>query len=201
MRYEIALGIISGLRYLHENHIVHRDLKPANILLFGSELVPKIADFGLATVIERTTATIKSEVGTPLYQAPETFDTGEQGYKNSADVYSVSLILYELLSGEKPIDCKSSNNVGQIINIKREEHQPEQSPNMPKMLFRLICKGYSLNPEKRPMLTELHSLIQHLSKYGDYSYCNPGLEALGVQFRAGPILELTFIFVFFHISI
>jgi serine/threonine-protein kinase len=197
MRYEIALGIISGLQYLHENHVVHRDLKPANILLFGSELIPKIADFGLATVIERSTTAIRSDVGTPLYQAPETFDTEQQGYQSSADIYSVSLILYELLSGQKPIACRPGGNVGQIINIKRKKHPPAQSLDIPDRLFSLICKGYRLDPKKRPKLPQLHSSVElHLCKSFRYSYRNPGLMALGVQFRTGLIfIMLDFIVV------
>jgi serine/threonine protein kinase len=180
-KYDIALGIIQGLEYLHFNHVVHRDLKPENILLVGPNLTPKIADFGLSKVIDKTMATMKTEAGTVIYQAPETFDTDQQGYTSMADVYSASLILYELLSGQKPIEC-NGYHPGRVTRLKMQEHPPKPSPDIPVAVFVLISMGYSLVASERPSLLEFHSAFFNIIRY---AYCNAGLQALGVQFRTG----------------
>ena len=96
---EIALGIAEGLAHAHEAGILHRDIKPANILL-NSDAKPKIGDFGLARPAEsdETDAVV---FGTPGYTAPEVLKNPETVAKQS-DVYSLGVILYELLTGELP---------------------------------------------------------------------------------------------------
>lgn len=101
----------SGLRYLHSKGIIHRDLKPHNILLNEDYTVLKIADFGFARVIdaESLAATM---CGSPLYMAPEVI-RGEP-YGANADLWSVGVILYELLCGERPF-----NDVASIVALKQ----------------------------------------------------------------------------------
>ncbi|XP_051179805.1 uncharacterized protein [Lolium perenne] len=98
-RYEIIKGICKGLKYLHDNHIVHLDLKPANILL-DDNMVPKIADFGLAKCFgEHHSRIIISKLGgTPGYLAPE-FYGGKITFKS--DIYSLGIIIAEILTGQK----------------------------------------------------------------------------------------------------
>jgi len=101
-RYNIILGIASGLRYLHEDsqpRIVHLDIKLSNILL-DEKMNPKIADFGLAKLFPDDKTHVSTVVaGTPGYMAPEYF-LGEQ-LSVTADVYSFGVVLLELLTGKR----------------------------------------------------------------------------------------------------
>ncbi|GEM_PF-6974672 len=100
----IFRGICNGIAFAHRRNLIHRDLKPSNIMLFpdGSELVPKIVDFGLARQGEASDVSITGMVmGTPYYMSPEQ----QRDVKNvgsATDIYSLGKILYELLTGDFP---------------------------------------------------------------------------------------------------
>ncbi|MCO5573956.1 hypothetical protein L7F22_027734 [Adiantum nelumboides] len=103
-RYSIAVGIARGLSYLHEecrHGIVHCDVKPQNILL-DAQMCPKIADFGLARLINRADSRVVTFAkGTPGYMAPELWVGGDIQLSTKADVYSFGMVLLELISGRK----------------------------------------------------------------------------------------------------
>lgn len=98
---EIVRGICEGLAHAHENGIIHRDIKPSNILL-TINAKPKIGDFGLAHAAESDHPGLM--MGTPGYTAPEVFHHPELAGK-LADVYSVGVILHQLLTGIDPAGC------------------------------------------------------------------------------------------------
>ncbi|GAB3568619.1 hypothetical protein GCM10027578_21500 [Spirosoma luteolum] len=105
---DLTRGILLGLRHLHRHRIVHRDFKPANILISrdnAGRFVPKIADFGLSKLVShdelnRTDFDLSDGRGTPSYKAPEQI----QGHRVSfnLDLWAFGVMLYELLTGEKP---------------------------------------------------------------------------------------------------
>ncbi len=101
-RIELFRKICLAVHYAHENLIVHRDLKPANILVDIND-TPKLLDFGIATLLspigEETTATTGVHLWTPDYTSPEQLRGGAVTVRT--DIYSLGLILYELLSGER----------------------------------------------------------------------------------------------------
>ena len=94
--------ITDGLKYLHENKIVHRDLKPQNILLTDNYVL-KISDFGLAKIFNDNMS--ETICGSPLYMAPEILTY--KRYDSKADLWSVGIILFEMLSGKTPYNSKS----------------------------------------------------------------------------------------------
>jgi eukaryotic-like serine/threonine-protein kinase len=100
-------GLVEGVAYLHDHGIVHRDLKPAN--LFMEEGIVKIGDYGLAKLITPSHGTEHSEsIGTCHYMAPE---IGSGKYNKPIDIYSIGVILYEMLTGKVPFDGETVNEV------------------------------------------------------------------------------------------
>ncbi|KAI4981869.1 hypothetical protein ZWY2020_022361 [Hordeum vulgare] len=102
----IAVGVARGLRYLHEEcqqKIVHYDIKPGNVLLDGG-LTPKVADFGLAQLLNRadTHKTVSGMRGTPGYAAPEMWM--QAGATEKCDVYSFGILLFEILGRRRNFD-------------------------------------------------------------------------------------------------
>ena len=95
----VMRNFLSALEYLHRHRVVHRDLKPENLLLASKDnnWDLKIADFGLATVIEDPTRKLYLRCGSPGYVAPELLQ--EKGYNCQADVFSVGVIFYIILTG------------------------------------------------------------------------------------------------------
>jgi hypothetical protein len=95
-------GICAGLAHAHQHGILHRDIKPANILL-DVHAEPKIGDFGLARPVDRQVQEGEEIFGTPHYTAPEVVDA-PQSVDNRADIFSVGVVLHELLTGKLPAD-------------------------------------------------------------------------------------------------
>ena len=109
-----------ALQHAHEQGVLHRDLKPSNILLDVASGEPKIADFGLAKLIDRVQSLTLSGaiVGTPSYMAPEQA-TNRREVNATADVYSLGAILYEMLTGRPPF--QSSNPVDTLLMVLEQE--------------------------------------------------------------------------------
>ncbi len=98
----LVSGVCSGLAHAHENGIIHRDIKPSNILL-DLNAQPKIGDFGLARPMERQIQEGEEIFGTPHYTAPEVVDH-PHSVDYRADIFSVGVLLHELLTGRLPAD-------------------------------------------------------------------------------------------------
>ncbi|KAF8664752.1 hypothetical protein HU200_054474 [Digitaria exilis] len=108
IRYQMIRGICEGLHHLHQKKIVHSDLKPANILL-DRDMVPKIADFGLARCFNegQTSANTKNLFGSEGYMAPE-FRKGWITFES--DIFSLGVIIQQILTGKKGFLMVEKNN-------------------------------------------------------------------------------------------
>jgi serine/threonine protein kinase len=107
--------IIDGLKFLHDKNIIHRDIKPKNILLSNNRKTVKICDFGFAKKIDYVYGNnmgsgslkkIATVCGSPLYMAPEIYQNN--GYTESVDIWSLGIILYEMLTGKHPLSSHNS---------------------------------------------------------------------------------------------
>ena len=139
-RLGLFLQVCEGLQHAHQKGIIHRDIKPANILVTEPDgrAVPKIIDFGIARATERNKAegTLLTEhdqvVGTPQYMSPEQTEFGRDDIDTRTDVYSLGVLLYELLAGSRPFDSRESGQGGfeQIRKLIRESDPPRPSTRL-----------------------------------------------------------------------
>ncbi len=130
-RLNLFLEVCDAVQHAHQKGIIHRDLKPTNILVAQNDTkpVPKVIDFGVAKatiqpLTEQTLFTAFSQIiGTPLYMSPEQADIGNQDIDTRSDVYSLGVVLYELLTGTTPFDADRLRSAGadEMRRILREE--------------------------------------------------------------------------------
>ncbi|KAF7012681.1 hypothetical protein CFC21_026846 [Triticum aestivum] len=167
--YTIIKGICEGLQYLHENRIIHLDLKPANILL-DNNMIPKITDFGLSRCFDENQSQqfTKSIAGTLGYLAPEHLEEGV--ITRSADLYSLGVIIIEILTGQK----KGRPAIGDVIeswSARLERSQRDTVCEQIQVCYETALECTDYNPNKRPasaqdILDMLHEMerIQVCSK-------------------------------------
>jgi len=111
-RLRLLIQVCEAVHHAHQKGIIHRDIKPSNILvtIHDDKAVPKIIDFGVAKAIsqpltERTLFTEQGQlIGTPEYMSPEQAGLGGQDIDTRTDIYSLGVLLYELLTGVQPFD-------------------------------------------------------------------------------------------------
>ena len=139
-RLELFIPVCQAIQHAHQNGIIHRDIKPSNVLvtLYDGTPVPKVIDFGVAKAIEqrlteRTTFTqFGSIVGTIEYMSPEQAETSNLGVDTRSDVYSLGVLLYELLTGTTPVDRRdlTGSAYSEILRRIREEEPPRPSARL-----------------------------------------------------------------------
>ena len=138
---KIALDICRGLTAVHAQNIIHRDIKPQNILLTSDDTA-KLTDFGVACILEATNDIAATITGTRKYMAPEQYD-GEYDYR--VDLYSVGLVLYEMLTGCFPFRGRNHDE----IKMKKLDAGIEFNHNVPEELHRFLQKVFHRNVNSR----------------------------------------------------
>ena len=139
-RLELFMKTCEAVQHAHQKGIIHRDIKPSNILVEyrDGQATPKIIDFGVAKatsqrLTEKTLFTEQGQmVGTPAYMSPEQADFTTQDIDTRSDIYSLGVLLYELLIGTLPFDAKSLRSAGfaEIQRIIRDEEPQKPSTRM-----------------------------------------------------------------------
>ena len=154
--------VCSALDFAHQRNVVHRDIKPANLMLTADDTV-KITDFGTAKILQFGTAQTAHVMGTPSYMSPE--QVKGKPVDGRSDIFSVGVILYELMTGEKPFPGQNITTV--IYKIINEEPIPPRSldssihPGLSAVITRALAKDPSLR------FQNCHELLDALKNYHD----------------------------------
>jgi hypothetical protein len=167
---DVMLQIAKAMRYLQHNKIVHRDLKPSNVLvqpvtenLESSYIHVKLGDFGTAKYCLNSATFSKQtpNLGTTLYAAPEVIfgkqmlqPDGTLNFPPKADVWSFSMVCYQVLSGETPFHQES--NIGTIrAKIQDPKFRPLFPPDCPDYISTCINRCWEQSPHKRPAFSDI----------------------------------------------
>jgi eukaryotic-like serine/threonine-protein kinase len=137
----------SALQFAHERNIVHRDIKPANLMLTGDDTV-KVTDFGTAKILQFGTVQQTTHVmGTPSYMSPE--QVKGKPVDGRTDIFSLGVVLYEMLTGEKPFPGQSITTV--IYKIVNEDPIPPRqlNPSIHPGLNEIVLRALAKEPEQR----------------------------------------------------
>lgn len=166
-RLELFIQVCRAIQHAHQKGFIHRDIKPSNVLISiqDDQAIPKIIDFGVAKALSRqlTEHTMFTEegqlIGTPEYMSPEQADLVNQDIDTRSDIYSLGVLLYELLAGVLPFDPKALCQAafGEIQRIIREEEPPRPSTKLSNL-------GDEATEIVQNRQTELPSLIKRLYK-------------------------------------
>ncbi|MGM0444898.1 MAG: Stk1 family PASTA domain-containing Ser/Thr kinase [Bacillota bacterium] len=144
---DIANQVTAGVEVAHQNNIIHCDIKPHNILITDNNQV-KVTDFGIARAVTSSTMTITDTImGSANYFSPEQAQGKE--INTYSDIYSIGIVLYEMISGQVPFDGESPISVALKHIQKKPKELIELNPSIPEDLNELVMKALAKDPNDR----------------------------------------------------
>jgi serine/threonine-protein kinase len=165
----------SALQFAHERNVVHRDIKPANLMLTGDDTV-KVTDFGTAKILQFGTVQQTAHVmGTPSYMSPE--QVKGRAVDGRTDIFSLGVMLYEMVTGEKPFPGQNITTV--IYKIVNEDPVPPRQidPSIHPGISAVVMKALAKEPEQR--YQSCREMLEDLRNYRAVA-SSSNLQAAGV---------------------
>jgi WD40 repeat protein/serine/threonine protein kinase len=169
-RLRLFREVCEGVHHAHQKGIIHRDIKPSNILvsMHGDRAVPKIIDFGIAkaaasSLTEKTMFTFKGQLlGTPEYMSPEQIDFATQDIDTRSDIYSLGVVLYELLAGVLPFEKESLKKIGfsELQRTLREKEPASPSVRLSNLGEKAKAIADSRMTQVLPLARRLHRELE-----------------------------------------
>jgi WD40 repeat protein/tRNA A-37 threonylcarbamoyl transferase component Bud32 len=166
-RLKMFIQVCAAVQHAHQKGIIHRDIKPSNIMVSvqDNKAIPKIIDFGVAKAIAMplTAKTLFTQqgqlIGTPEYMSPEQADMKERDIDTRTDIYSLGIVLYELLAGTLPFEPQTLREGGyaEIQRIIREQEPPRPSTKLSSL-------GEDASKIAQSRQTQLSTLVKSLHK-------------------------------------
>ena len=145
--YRIIQIVAEALDYAHKQKIVHRDIKPGNVMYDPSNKQVKITDFGIACITDSVKTRTGSFLGSPSYMAPEQMSGAH--VDGRADIYSLGVSFYQLLTGQLPFKADSLANLAYKITNENFKPVRRTRPDLPASATRIINKSLQKKPQKR----------------------------------------------------
>jgi WD40 repeat protein/serine/threonine protein kinase len=199
-RLELFVLVCRAVEHAHQKRIIHRDLKPSNILvtLIDGAAVPKIIDFGVAkatgqSLTDKTVYTAFTQlVGTPLYMSPEQVELSGVDIDTRSDIYSLGVLLYELLTGTTPFDQDTFRRAAfdEMRRIIREQEPPTPSTRLVSIGDTQVAVSTNRQTDPRKLCRSLRGeldwiTMKALEKDRRRRYETAGAFALDIEhFRA-----------------
>lgn len=156
-KYINLLGIAHAMKCMHKQGVIHRDIKPENILL-DDNYYPKLSGFTLCCIFDHPLKIsmemeMESSVGTPIYMAPELLKGEKNEYGAGVDVYSFSIMAYEIVTGIRPFS--NHKNRHQLFEDILRGVRPTFSDEVTKPMKELISRCWNEDPHERPEFEEI----------------------------------------------
>jgi serine/threonine protein kinase/tetratricopeptide (TPR) repeat protein len=204
-RLGLFAAVCRAIQHAHQKGVIHRDIKPSNVMVADRDgaAVVKVIDFGVAKaterrLTERTAFTAQGQlIGTPAYMSPEQAETGGVDVDTRTDVYSLGVLLYELLTGTTPIDPTRLRAAGyaEMHRLIREEDPPRPSARLSSLGDTATALAVNRGTDARHLTRLLAGdldwiMMKALEKDRDRRYATPGGFAEDVEryLRGGAIL-------------